>query len=179
MTDVLSMVQIILENAGYETWVVVNTQFPTVGFEDETTMGFACTFDSARILLEKWRDVEATILARHAPQFRSAGDKAWNVYTAFLTAAPASAEEQREVRWIEENLERTRKLASTDIQLREDATRALLPLLPVMSKPLLVAEDARERLLRRAAAIAPQVQDALLEESVSASEVAARLRSLQ
>lgn len=177
MTDVLSMVQVVLQNAGYQTWIVINTQVPTVGFEDEATMGFVCTFDSARTLIEKWRDVEATILARHATQFRSAGDKAWNVYIAFLTDAHASEEEKRVVRWIEEDLERTRKLTATGVQLREDATRALLPLLPILAKPLLATEDARDRLLRRADAIAPQVRDALLEDSVSAGEVAARLRS--
>ncbi|TPK84436.1 hypothetical protein FJ936_17205 [Mesorhizobium sp. B2-4-13] len=177
MTDVLSMAQVVLENAGYQTWIVLNTQIRTVGFEDQATMGFVCSFDSAKTLIERWRDVEATILARHSIQFRAAGDKAWNVYTAFLTDAQASEEEKREVRWIEEDLERTRKLTATGVQLREDATRALLPLLPVLAKPLLPTEDARERLLRRADAIAPQVRDALLDDAVSAGEVAVRLRS--
>lgn len=113
----------------------------------------------------------------HATQFRSAGDKAWNVYTVLLTEARALEEEKREVRWIEEDLERTRKLTATGVQLRDDVTGALPPLLPVLAKPLLAPEDSRERLLRRADAIAPQVRDALLDNSVSAGEIAARLRS--
>lgn len=177
MTDVVSMVQVVLENAGYQTWLVLNTQIPTVGFEDEATMGFACTFESPRSLIERWRDTEAALLARHAAQFRSAGDKAWNVYTVLLTDAHANEEERREVRWIEEDLERTRKLTATGVQLRDDVTGALLPLLPVLAKPLLAPEDARERLLRRTDTIAPQVRDALLDNSVSAGEIAIRLRS--
>lgn len=177
MTDVLSMVQVVMQNAGYRTWIVVNTQIPTVGFEDEATMGFVCTFDNPRNLIKRWREMEAALLARHAIQFRSAGDKAWNVYTVFLTENHASEEEKREVRWIEEDLERTRKLTATGIQLRDDVTNAMLPLLPILSKPLLAPEDARERLLRRVDAIAPQVREIVLDDSVSAAEVAGRLRS--
>lgn len=177
MTDVLSMVQVVMQNAGYRTWIVVNTQIPTVGFEDEATMGFVCTFDSPRSLFERWRETEAALLARHATQFRSAGDKAWNVYTVFLTEAHASEEEKRQVRWIEEDLERTRKLTATGVQLRDDVTNAMLPLLPILSKPLLAPEDARERLLHRVDVIASQVREIVLDDSVSAAEVADRLRS--
>ncbi|MER8755177.1 hypothetical protein NKH69_05790 [Mesorhizobium sp. M0976] len=178
MTDVLSMVQVVMQNAGYRTWIVLNTQIPMVGFEDEATMGFVCTFESPKSLIGRWRETEAALLARHATQFRSAGDKAWNVYTVFLTEGRASEEEKREVRWIEEDLERTRKLTATGIQLRDDVTNAMLPLLPILSKPLLAPEDARDRLLRRIVVIAPQVQETVLDDSVSAAEIADRLRSV-
>jgi hypothetical protein len=177
VTDVLSMVQVVMQNAGYRTWSVVNTQVPTVGFEDEATMGFVCTFDNPRSVIERWRETESALLVRHATQFRSAGDKAWNVYTVLLTEGSASEEEKREVRWIEEDLERTRKLTATGIQLRDDVTNAMLPLLPILSKPLLAPEDARDRLLRRVVVIAPQVRETVLDDTVSAAEVAGRLRS--
>jgi len=79
-----------------------------------------------------------------AAQFRAAGDKAWNVYSVFVTEARASIEEHRQVRWIEEDLERTRKITATGVIAREDVVKALLPLLPIMAKPVLAPDVARD-----------------------------------
>ena len=100
MTEVLSTVQVVMQGANYRTWEVSGSRIATVGFEDEATMGFVSAFDSPRQMVDGWREVEATMLARYAPQFREAGDKAWNVYSVFVTEARASEEERREVRWI-------------------------------------------------------------------------------
>jgi hypothetical protein len=110
-------------------------------------------------MVEGWRETEATMLARYAAQFRAAGDKAWNVYSVFITEARASEGERREVRWIEEDLERTRKITGTSVVTREEVVKALLPLLPIVAKPLLAPEDSRQRLLRRIEVIAPRVLD--------------------
>jgi hypothetical protein len=176
MTEVLSMVQVTMQNANYQTWAVGVT---TVCFEDEASMGFVCEFDSPKQMIGKWRETEAMLLARYAPQFRAAGDKAWNVYSVFVTEAHASVEERREVRWIEENLERTRKITATGVVSREDVVKVLLPLLPIMAKPVLAPEDSTQRLLRRIEVISPRVRDVALDASVSPAEVAARLRSRQ
>jgi hypothetical protein len=127
----------------------------------------------------RWRETEAILLARYAPQFRAAGEKAWNVYSVFVTKARASNEERREVRWIEEDLERTRKITATGVVVREDVVKALLPLLPIIAKPVLASEDSTQRLLRRIEVISPQVRDVALDASISPAEVAARLRSDQ
>jgi hypothetical protein len=177
MTEVLSMVQVTMQNANYRTWDISAIKTPSVCFEDEASMGFVCAFDSPRQMIEKWRETESMLLARYAAQFRAAGDKAWNVYSVFVTEARASLEERREVRWIEEDLERTRKITATGVVAREDVVKTLLPLLPIMAKPVLAPEDSTQRLLRRIEVISPQIRDVALDASVSPAEVAARLRS--
>lgn len=179
MTEVLSTVQVVMQSANYKTWNLDGTNIPAVGFEDETTMGFVCVFESPGQLIGKWRETEAMLLARYAVQFRSAGEKAWNVYSVFLTEAHASKEERRKVRWIEEDLERTRKITATGVVAREEVVKALLPLLPIMAKPVLAPDDSTQRLTRRIEVISPRVKDVALDSSVSPSEVVARLRSEQ
>jgi hypothetical protein len=177
MTEVLSTVQVVMQNANYRTWEIGGSKNPTVGFEDEATMGFVCAFDTPRQIIDSWRETEAMLLARFAAQFRAAGDKAWTVYSVFVSEARASDEERREVRWIEEDLERTRKITATGVVARDEVVKALLSLLPIMAKPLLVPEDSTQRLLRRIEVISPRVRDVALDDSISPAEVAARLRS--
>lgn|ERR1700730_2035060 len=177
MTEVLSTVQVVMQNASYRTWEIGGSRHPTVGFEDEAAMGFVCVFDTARQMLDDWRETEAMLLGRYAVQFRAAGDKAWNVYSVFVSEVHCSDEERREVRWIEEDLERTRKITATGVVGRDDVVKDLLPLLPIIAKPLLAPEDLTQRLLRRIEVISPRVRDVVLDDSISPSEVAARLRS--
>ena len=177
MTDVLSTVQVVMQNANYRTWNIGGSRNPTVGFEDEATMGFVSVFDTPSQMIDSWRQTEATLLARYAAQFRASGDKAWNVYSVFVTEALASNEERREVRWIEEDLERTRKITATGVAARDEVTKALLPLLPIMAKPLLTPEDSTQRLLRRIEVISPSIRDVALNDLISPVEVAARLRN--
>ena len=75
------------------------------------------------------------------------------------------------LRWIEEDLERTRKIAACGIASREELVRVLLPVLPLQYQPELRAEDVTERLRRRIAAIAPNVVEVALDEAVSPVEV--------
>lgn len=177
MTEILSTVQVILQSANYRSWDVTGSNFKTVGFEDAATMGFVCVFPSPRQMIEGWREAEARMLARYATQFSAAGEKAWNVYSVFITEVRASEEERREVRWIEEDLERTRKITGTGVITRDDVIKALLPLLPIMAKPLLVPEDSKQRLQRRIEVIAPRVLDFVLDDAVSPNDVAVLLRS--
>jgi hypothetical protein len=179
MTEVLSMVQVVMQNANYRTWEIGGSKNPIIGFEDEATMGFVCSFDTPRQMIDNWRETEAMLLARYAAHFRAAGDKAWNVYSVFVSEARASDEERREVRWIEEDLERTRKITATGVVARDDVLKALLPLLPIIAKPLLASEDSTQRLLRRIEVISPRVRDVALDDSISPAEVAARLRNDQ
>jgi hypothetical protein len=177
MTEVLSTVHVVMQNANYRTWEIGDSKNPTIAFEDEATMGFVCAFETPRQMIENWRETEAMLLARFAAQFRAAGDKAWNVYSVLVTEARASDKERREVRWIEEDLERTRKITATGVVARDEVVKALLSLLPIMAKPLLSPEDSTERLLRRIEVISPRVRDVALDDSVGPEEVVARLRS--
>jgi hypothetical protein len=171
MIDVLSTTQLILRDAGYTTRIVVTERSKVLYFEDATLMGFGCEFDTPVTLLEQWRAIEMTLLVRNALSLRAAGDKAWNVYLLLFTASAGNDTENRAIRWIEENLERTRKLAACGLGTREDVTRALLPILPIQQQPLLQQGDFTERLQRRVRSIAPRAAGVVFNDSVSPDEV--------
>jgi hypothetical protein len=175
LTDLVSNIQIVLQDARYETRDASAGDVQAVAFEDDAVMGFVCVFGTAQALIAQWKTAEVALLAKHAAHFRNAGDKAWNVYCAFVTAARSSEDERRVIRWIEEDLERTRKITATGLQTREDVTTALLPLLPIVSKPVLAHEDPTERLRRRIAAVAPGVEALVLNTNIAAEDVVRRL----
>ena len=177
MTDLTSTVQVVLNSAGYQTRLSELEQLVSVSFEDDSIMGFVGVFNDAASLLRKWRPMETAFLRRHAADFKASGEKSWNVYAVFLTAGVVDTVQAREVRWIEEDLERTRKLAATGITTREELTDALLPILPLQYQPYLEVEDLAFRLQRRIAAIAPAAADVALDENVPAGDVIQLLKS--
>jgi hypothetical protein len=171
MTDITTSVQIILQEAGYATWLVPVEQITAVCFEDAAVMGFACAFDEPEWLLQSWRSVESVLLTRHAPRFREAEDKAWNVYSIFLCPKSASEEASREIRRIDEDLERTRKIAACGLVGHEAIVTALLPVLPIQYRPRLEEEDLTERLKKRIASIAPAAANVALDDNVPPGDV--------
>jgi hypothetical protein len=176
MSDLISILQGTLEAANYSTWLERLASCQIVGFEDASIMGFACVFESTAALLEGWREVEKALLARHAPRLRNAPEKAWNVYCAFLTAEVALEDRAREIRWIDENLDRTRKIAAAGLATREDVARALLPILPLFYKPVLEDTDPIERLRKRIGSIAPAAFDAVIDQGRRPIEVVRLVR---
>jgi hypothetical protein len=170
MTEIKETLRSILQEAGCRTWLVPG-RTDSVGFEDEALMGFACVFDDVKSLLARWRTVETALLTQYAPHLREAGDKAWNFYSIFLCSSPANESELREVHWIGEDLERTRKIAACDLVGREDLVAALLPVLPLQHQPLLSTEDLTERLRKRIATIAPAATEAALDDRFKPAEV--------
>jgi hypothetical protein len=171
MIDVLSTMQGVLREARFTTRLASVERSPIVCFEDDTLMGFGCVFDDPGSLLSRWKATEMSILTRFAANFRAAGEKAWNVYCIFLCSSAADSIENRQVRWIEEDLEHTRKIAGCGLASREDLVRILLPLLPLQYQPALHTEDVTERLQRRIRTIAPRASEVVLDEAVSAAEV--------
>jgi hypothetical protein len=171
MIDLLSTMQVVLREAGFNTHLTSVDRSPIVRFEDETLMGFGCIFRDPDDLLSRWKSMEMSLLKLYASSFRAAGEKAWNVYCLFLSGSEGDSVQSRQVRWIEENLDRTRKIAACGLASREHLIRALLPILPLQSQPVLEAEDTIERLQRRISAIAPKASDVALDESMSAVEV--------
>lgn len=174
MSDMLSLVQGVLQEGGYRTWLAPIEKRTGVCFEDDAVMGFAVLFDDTTSLLAGWRNAEAAFLNMHGDDIRGGGDKAWNVYSVFLATAsgPSTA---RDIRQIEEDLERTRKIAASGVSHREALIAALLPLLPLQQQPALDREDVAERFRRRVVAIAPSAAEILLNESVHPKDVARRL----
>lgn len=173
MMDLKSPVQVVLQDAGYETWLLSVDGLPAVGFEDNAVMGFVCLFDDTPSLLRRWRDLETKLLTVHASSLQKAGEKTWNIYSVFLSSGSADETQLREIRWIEEDLERTRKIAACELSSRDEIVRALLPLLPIQRQPLLDSEDfdLTQRLRKRIASIAPDAANAVLDDAVTPAEV--------
>jgi hypothetical protein len=173
MTDLKSPVQIILQDAGYETWLSSVDGLPAVGFEDDAVMGFVCIFEDTTSMLGRWRDIETQLLMGHASSLQKAGEKTWNIYSVFLSPGGADSVQQRETRWIEEDLERTRKIAACGLTNRDGISRALLPLLPIQYQPQLDSEDfdLTRRLRKRIEAIAPAASNAALDDAISPAEI--------
>jgi hypothetical protein len=175
MTDLSSSLQIILQEAGYQTWLSPAGRFTAVCFEDETVVGFASTFEDVVTLLGEWRAIETICLTRFAPRLREAKDKAWNVYSLFLAAGAGDDHQVGELRRLEENLELTRKIAACGLNDREELINAILPILPLQYQPRLDRENLTERLRSRIATIAPAAAQVALDDNVQPSEVVAIL----
>lgn len=173
MTDLKSSLQVVLQDAGYDTWLVSLDDLEAIGFEDDAAMGFAYVFENAATMLTRWRELETKLLTRHALSLQKAGEKTWNIYSVFLCAELASPDQLREIRWIEEDLERTRKITGCGLTSTSDVVTALLPLLPLQYQPSLDSEDfdLTQRLLKRIGNIAPAATHAALDTRVSPSEV--------
>lgn len=171
MIDVLSTMQVVLRESGFTTRLTSVDRSPIVCFEDDDLMGFGCVFDDAGDLLARWKAIEMSLLTRHAPSLRAAGEKAWNVYCLFLCGPAADSMLSRQVRWIEEDLERTRKITGSGLATREDLVQALLPVLPLRYQPVLQEGDVTLRLQRRIRTIAPRAAEVALDERISAAEV--------
>jgi hypothetical protein len=86
MMDLKSPVQVVLQDAGYETWLLSVDGLPAVGFEDNAVMGFVCLFEDTSSLLRRWRDLETKLLIVHASSLQKAGEKTWNIYSVFLSS---------------------------------------------------------------------------------------------
>lgn len=170
--DLLSTSQLLLRDAGFTVRLNSVARKPVVCFEDTALLGFCSAFEHTEELLEGWKPFETEILSRFAPDIRAAGEKAWNVYCVFLCGGSSDAVQRRMVSWIEEDLERTRKIAASDIPSREDLVRVLLPVLPIQYQPALQHEDFTARLQKRINDIAPQAAQAVLDLDVPVAEAA-------
>jgi hypothetical protein len=153
--------EVILREAGYETWPWTGASPPVICFESATVVGFVHVFGSAKELLDTWEVAQQRLLARHAPALRAAGAKAWNVYSVFLTSE-LTPSLQHQVEKLEENFALTRKIARTAIQTKEDVANVLMPLSPIKAQPLLESVDIADRLRARAKDIPIEALNAFL-----------------
>jgi hypothetical protein len=175
MTDLLSTLQLVLKDGGYHCWLMPVERRAGVMFEDDTLMGFGYIFDDPQSLIDRWQTQEATALSRFASRFREANEKSWNIYSVFLCAAGADEEQARLIRQIEENMDRTRKIAACGVVTVDEVVTALLPIMPLQYRPTLEQEDYAGRLRRRIADFAPDAADAALNGDVPAADVVALL----
>jgi hypothetical protein len=171
MTEIFSTVQTLLRDSGYRTRLLPFEQSTVLCFEDESILGFCYIFPSPDMLLASWTAIESQLLSHHTVRFRLAGDKAWNIYSVFLTEGEANSSQTREIRWIEENLDRTRKIAASGISTKENVLQALLPLLRLQYRPIVEMDSFSDRLKNRIATIAPSAANVVLNDDVPAIEV--------
>src|ERR1035441_4200953 len=171
MIDIFGTAQAVLRESGYRTRLLPLGQVSILSFEDYSVLGSCYVFTNPVELLTEWKSIETELLNRYGARFRSAGDKAWNIYSVFLSAEIADPVQTREVRQIEENLERTRKVAACGVSTREAVQRAFLPLVRLQYRPTLQPEGLTERLQRRISTIAPSAANVVLKEDVQPIEV--------
>lgn len=176
MIDLLSVSHSILRDQGFSTRVISIGKASGLAFEDDSVLGFVYVFEGAIQIIDQWQEVERQFLQSNSTRFRAATEKAWNIYSVFLSADDTDTEGRRKIRWVEEDLRFTRKLTACGIQNRQDLVTALLPLLGLQKKPFLQGDAFRTRLQRRLQAIAGPATDAVINEAVSTHEAARLLR---
>lgn len=170
--DIATQAEIILRDAQYDTWSWTAVTPTVTCFENAAIMGFLHVFASEKALLAEWESRQNATLARYAPALRLAGDKAWNIYSVFLTS---DGGEQRvhAIDQIEENLSLTRKIARSAIQTANDLEFALLPLLSIKAVPTLGATNFEGRLRNQLTEVPAEVVAAFLGERPVAEVVKA------
>lgn len=168
--DIATQSEIVLREAGYDTWSWTGTTPAVICFENAALIGFIHVFESADDLIASWESAQKAALSRHAGALRAAGAKAWNVYSVFLAAEQSSAR-QRDVERIEEDFALTRKIARTAVRTTDDVERALLPLIDVKARPVLSDADFDLRLRARLKDVSPAAVRAFLSNT-SAEDVA-------
>ena len=144
--DLAKEVEVVLRDAGFETWPWGDGLGPVICFEDETVLGFVHVFTSIQSLLSGWESAEDKALARFNPALRKAGEKAWNVYSIFLSEEDPSSMSFEKINRIEENFRQTRKIAKGGISSTESVRNALLPLLPISSLSVIDSVSFEDRL---------------------------------
>lgn len=171
--DIRFQTEILLREAGYDTWTWAGETSAVACFESAALIGFVHVFLTAAELLARWQEMQTATLSRHGPALRAAGAKAWNVYSVFLTAEQAS-DQQRAVERIEEDFAMTRKIARAGVRTQDDLERTLLPLTALRAQPLISDTDFEDRLRARLKDVPPSALAAFLG-TTSPEEVARML----
>lgn len=169
--DLAKEAEIVFRDAGYVTQQWLESQVPMISFENETIIGFAHFFGSSNDLLHGWESAEEAALDRFRFLIRSAGEKAWNVYSIFLAPDDPTKASTVELMKIEENFRQTRKIAKGGITSNSGIVNALLPLIPIQNRPVLDEINLESRLKISLSEIHQDGASALLG-GASAKEIA-------
>ena len=170
LMDISDQVEIVLRDAGYTTQRARQGPRFVICFENAMLIGFAHVFESSAKLLTQWEAVQRAVLTQYNVALRNAGEKAWNVYSIFLTDDTESSR-QRAVERLEENFALTRKIARGGIRTNRDVEHVLLPLTSVQAQPSLGVTDFEDRLRVRLKEASSDAVTAFLSET-AANEVA-------
>src|SRR4051812_42464538 len=114
--DLTTQVEIVLRDSRFETWRSPDSKDPVlIHFENQAVLGFVLVFATARALIERWQASQASCLQRFASSIRPSGNKAWNVYSVFLTQERTDVQTSFLIERIEEDFTLTRKIARSNL----------------------------------------------------------------
>ena len=152
----------ILHSAGYRLQNISpdSTEFV---FEASNIIGVIFAFESADALIGSWESAQTSFLQRYGMHIRRSGEKAWNVYSIFMTSDEPNETTCNNVASIEEDFTGTRKIARTGIRSRLALVNALLPVLPLQYRLALQYEEPQMQ-LRARIELPEEAVDALLRK---------------
>ena len=154
--DISKEVEIILRDAGYNTWPWENRLAPVVCFESEAVLGFIFFFKSPDDLLKDWELTQKEALTNFRVALKKAGEKAWNIYSVFLTELAPTDVQKEDLNRIEENFQMTRKIVRAGVQSKNILISTLLPLLPIRNTPRIDESNFENRLISALSEIHPE-----------------------
>ncbi|WP_430418955.1 hypothetical protein [Phenylobacterium sp.] len=137
----------------------------SISFENDSVLGFAIFYATAKDLLEGWTTATEKIIAKHQFELRMAGAKAWNTYALLIAEQDPAGPEAIALSLVEEDLSGFRKIARAGCGSPAELNRALLPLLPLQSSPALEAVDSRLEVRLRATELAAPILEAFLSDA--------------
>lgn len=162
----------ILEKEGFRT-KVLDTSDDLIYFEDEWQMGFIKTYTKLESILENWEHDQDEFLQNNAAQIIEGNDKAWNIYSVFLTSDSISPSIRSHLQDLEEDFRASRKIVGSDIKTQQDLVQVLLPLLKIQSHITLKEEDPMKRIMDRLNSLnSPLV---LLSQDMNSKQIADKL----
>lgn len=162
MTKLIDQASQLLEGAGFDVQQVELDGIPARVFENDTLLGFAFAYDTAGELIARWLSDTDGIVKQRQFQLRAAGIKAWNTYVLLLAHNRAGYAEAVALSSIEEDLAGLRKIARAGCMHSSDVLRALLPLMPLQSAPVLDAVDSKEEMRQRTTELSSRIVEAFL-----------------
>lgn len=171
MSDLLTDCAAVLEEAGFTINFVEipgdghTEQMSALAFEDATILGFVVRYASPESLLDKWKSDGNRVAMRHRDALQRARQKAWNAYLVLMTEAPATIQQSLLLGQIEEDLEAMRKIAQAGVAGPSAVRRALLPLLPFNSAPVLDPINMREEIALRSSELDRETVQAFLSDA--------------
>jgi hypothetical protein len=164
MIDLVDQAQVLLRDAGYVTSPAEGSH-DALHFEDDVVFGLLYVFRDVPALLSGWSAAQKSGILRLAPQLRMSREKAWNIYTVFLTSSDAKPEQAYEIDRIEEDLSSARKIARAGVKSAADLRRALLPLLPIRSSGDVSTSDYVAKIKSRLSMLPASAVEAILNST--------------
>lgn len=135
----------ILEEAGYST-IAKSSSDSSFYFEDESLLGFVRLHETIDDLLNTWEKHQDVFLRENALPLQSEPQKAWNVYSVYISQEKCHDSKRNELSKISEDFRGTRKIIHDGVNKKSDLVNALLPLLPIQNYVSFGQEDIYERL---------------------------------